>query len=72
MLQKMSFFYSFSSAFPFLLQVVLAEQSLTHGQKSSLCLRGFTREEDIVEVDQELAKGQAVFNGQSTYTNMLS
>ncbi|XP_013863505.1 cadherin-2 isoform X2 [Austrofundulus limnaeus] len=42
--------------------VILAEQSLTHSQKSLLCLRGFTREEDIVEVDQELAKGQAVFN----------
>ena len=30
------------------------------------CTRGFTRKEYIIEMDQELAKGQAVFNGQYT------
>ncbi|XP_037554093.1 cadherin-2 [Nematolebias whitei] len=43
-------------------EVVLAEQSLAHKQESLLCFRGFMQEENIIEVDQELAKGQAVFN----------
>ncbi|XP_029989107.1 cadherin-2-like [Sphaeramia orbicularis] len=48
------------------LQVIVlggeAEGSLSSKQGSSLCTRGFTQEEYIIEMDQELAKGQAVFN----------
>ncbi|XP_017290239.1 cadherin-2 [Kryptolebias marmoratus] len=43
-------------------EVVLAGQSLTHKQDTLLCFRGFTQEEDIIEMDQEISKGQAVFN----------
>lgn len=48
------------------LQVIVpggeAEGSLSSKQGSSPCTRGFTQEEYIIEMDQELAKGQAVFN----------
>ncbi|XP_040896662.1 cadherin-2-like [Toxotes jaculatrix] len=36
--------------------------SLSSKQGSLLCTRGFTQEEYIMEMDQELAKGHAVFN----------
>ncbi|XP_041862123.1 cadherin-2-like [Melanotaenia boesemani] len=38
------------------------EQSLLSKQELLPCTRGFTQEEYIIEMDQELAKGQAVFN----------
>ncbi|XP_070816702.1 cadherin-2-like [Chaetodon trifascialis] len=48
------------------LQVVVlggeAEHSLSSKQGSLPCTRGFTQKEYIIEVDQELAKGQAIFN----------
>ncbi|XP_030289249.1 cadherin-2-like [Sparus aurata] len=48
------------------LQVVVlggeAEHSLSSKEGSLPCTRGFTRKEYIIEMDQELAKGQAVFN----------
>lgn len=48
------------------LQVVVlageAERSLSSSRESSPCTRGFTQKEYIIEMDQELAKGQAVFN----------
>uniref|UniRef100_A0A3B4YUC1 Cadherin-2-like n=1 Tax=Stegastes partitus TaxID=144197 RepID=A0A3B4YUC1_9TELE len=39
-----------------------AERSSSSKQGSLPCTRGFTQEEYIIEMDQELAKGQAVFN----------
>ena len=55
------------------LQVVVlggeAERSLSSEQGLFPCMRGFTQKEYIIEVDQELAKGQAVFNGQYTHTH---
>ncbi|XP_023155048.2 cadherin-2-like [Amphiprion ocellaris] len=39
-----------------------AERSLSSKQGSLPCTRGFTQEEYIIAMDQELAKGQAVFN----------
>ncbi|KAL3978928.1 galactoside alpha-1,3-fucosyltransferase 7 [Sarotherodon galilaeus] len=39
-----------------------AEQSLSSKQGSLPCTRGFTQEEYIIEVEPELAKGQAVCN----------
>ncbi|KAM9357994.1 cadherin-2-like [Symphorus nematophorus] len=39
-----------------------AERSLSSEPGSLPCMRGFTQKEYIIEVDQELAKGQAVFN----------
>ncbi|XP_070688101.1 cadherin-2-like [Pempheris klunzingeri] len=39
-----------------------AEHSLSGKQGSLPCVRGFTQREYIIETDQELAKGQAVFN----------
>ncbi|XP_028260158.1 cadherin-2-like [Parambassis ranga] len=39
-----------------------AEQSSPSKQGSPPCTRGFTQEEYIIEMDQELTKGQAVFN----------
>uniref|UniRef100_A0A3Q1G9Q5 Cadherin 2, type 1, N-cadherin (neuronal) n=1 Tax=Acanthochromis polyacanthus TaxID=80966 RepID=A0A3Q1G9Q5_9TELE len=57
---------SFLSPFSFPLQVGAlgeeAERSLSSKQGSLPCTRGFTQEEYIIEMDQELAKGQAVFN----------
>ncbi|XP_041790731.1 cadherin-2-like [Chelmon rostratus] len=48
------------------LQVVVlcgeAEPSLSSKQGLLPCTRGFTQKEYIIEMDQELAKGQAVFN----------
>ncbi|XP_041647139.1 cadherin-2-like isoform X1 [Cheilinus undulatus] len=48
------------------LQVVVlggeAEPPLSGKQGSLPCMRGFTQKEYIIEMDQELAKGQAVFN----------
>ncbi|XP_070764586.1 cadherin-2-like [Enoplosus armatus] len=48
------------------LQVVVLgredEPSLSSKQRSLPCTRGFTQKEYIIEVDQELAEGQAVFN----------
>ncbi|XP_034564388.1 cadherin-2-like [Notolabrus celidotus] len=48
------------------LQVVIlggeAERPLSSKQGSLPCMRGFTQKEYIIEMDQELAKGQAVFN----------
>ncbi|XP_058494075.1 cadherin-2-like isoform X1 [Solea solea] len=47
------------------LQCVLsaeAEQSLSGKRESPSCTRGFTQEEYIIQMDQELEKGQAVFN----------
>uniref|UniRef100_UPI0037E78CD7 cadherin-2-like n=1 Tax=Semicossyphus pulcher TaxID=241346 RepID=UPI0037E78CD7 len=48
------------------LQVVVlggeAERPLSSKQGSLPCMRGFTQKEYIIEMDQELAKGQAVFN----------
>ncbi|XP_071342915.1 cadherin-2-like isoform X3 [Trachinotus anak] len=39
-----------------------AERSLSRKQGSLPCMRGFTQDEFIIETDQELAKGQAVYN----------
>lgn len=39
-----------------------AEQSLSSKQGSLPCTRGFTQKEYMIEMDQELEKGQAVFN----------
>uniref|UniRef100_A0AAX7TZ90 Cadherin domain-containing protein n=1 Tax=Astatotilapia calliptera TaxID=8154 RepID=A0AAX7TZ90_ASTCA len=39
-----------------------AEQSLSSKQGSLPCMRGFTQEEYIIEMEPELAKGQAVYN----------
>ncbi|XP_036971331.1 cadherin-2-like isoform X1 [Acanthopagrus latus] len=48
------------------LQVVVvggeAEHSLSSKEGALPCTRGFTQKEYIIEMDQELAKGQAVFN----------
>ncbi|XP_020502015.1 cadherin-2 [Labrus bergylta] len=48
------------------LQVVVlggeAERQLSNKPGSSPCMRGFSQKEYIIETDQELAKGQAVFN----------
>ncbi|KAM7012966.1 cadherin-2-like isoform 1-T1 [Tautogolabrus adspersus] len=48
------------------LQVVVlggeAERQLTNKPGSLPCMRGFSQKEYIIEMDQELAKGQAVFN----------
>ncbi|CAJ1064697.1 cadherin-2-like [Xyrichtys novacula] len=48
------------------LQVVIlgqeADRPLSSKQGSLPCMRGFTQKEYIIEMDQELAKGQAVFN----------
>ncbi|XP_074523773.1 cadherin-2-like [Halichoeres trimaculatus] len=48
------------------LQVVIlggeAERPSSGKQGSLPCVRGFTQKEYIIEMDQELAKGQAVFN----------
>ncbi|KAI3368254.1 hypothetical protein L3Q82_007820 [Scortum barcoo] len=42
-----------------------AEQSSSSKQGSLPCTRGFTQKEYIIEMDQELAEGQAVFNDEA-------
>lgn len=58
-------------SFPFIfLQVVVVGGEAEHSasERGLLpCTRGFTQKEYIIEMDQELAKGQAVFNGQHTH-----
>ncbi|XP_067454081.1 cadherin-2-like [Thunnus thynnus] len=54
------------------LQVVVlgGEAEGSSSKQGSLpCMRGFTQEEYIIEMDQELAEGQAVFNSQLSFMN---
>lgn len=54
------------------LQVVVlgGEAEGSSSKRGSLpCMRGFTQEEYIIEMDQELAEGQAVFNSQLSFMN---